>query len=103
MPRHAAAPWPSWGWGPIAPRARPWCFNQRLYQWGCVAAPGRRAYPCFEAQHEDERRKLRYSTERRVDLQIVVGLLVDRAGFLREIGCYQGNKAETTTIIPTVK
>lgn len=57
----------------------------------------------FEAEHEDELRKVGYSKERRVDPQIVVGLLVDRAGFPLEIGCYEGNKAETTTIIPIVK
>ncbi len=33
----------------------------------------------------------------------MVGLLVDRAGFPLEIGCYEGNKAETQTIIPIVE
>jgi len=37
-----------------------------------------------------------------VDPQIVVGLLVDRTGFPLEIGCYVGNTAETTTIVPIV-
>ena len=36
----------------------------------------------FEAEKEDRLRKVGYSKERRVDPQIVVGLLVDRAGFL---------------------
>ena len=57
----------------------------------------------FEADKEDELRKVGYSKERRVDPQIVVGLLVDRSGFPLEIGCFEGNKAETTTIIPIVK
>ena len=57
----------------------------------------------FEAEKEDGLRKVGFSKERRVDPQIVVGLLVDRAGFPLEIGCYEGNKAETTTIIPIVK
>jgi len=61
----------------------------------------------FEADKEDDGatglRKVGYSKERRVDPQIVVGLLVDRAGFPLEIGCYQGNKAETQTIVPIVK
>ncbi len=57
----------------------------------------------FEAEKEDDLRKVGYSKERRVDPQIVVGLLVDRAGFPLEIGCYEGNKAETATIIPIVK
>jgi len=57
----------------------------------------------FEADKEDELRKVGYSKERRVDPQIVVGLLVDRCGFPLEIGCYEGNKAETLTIVPIVK
>lgn len=43
------------------------------------------------------------SKERRVDPQIVVGLLVDRQGFPLEIGCWEGNTAETTTMIPILK
>lgn len=38
-----------------------------------------------------------------MDPQVVVGLLVDRHGFPLEIGCFEGNKAETLTIIPIVK
>ncbi len=57
----------------------------------------------FEADKEDEFRKVGYSKERRVDPQIVVGLLVDRHGFPLEIGCFEGNKAETLTIVPIVK
>ncbi|MBK8470605.1 MAG: IS1634 family transposase [Actinomycetales bacterium] len=57
----------------------------------------------FEAENEDELRKVGYSKERRVDPQIVVGLLVDRQGFPLEIGCFEGNKAETATIVPIVK
>ncbi len=57
----------------------------------------------FEAEKEDDLRKVGYSKERRVDPQIVVGLLVDRHGFPLEIGCYEGNKAETQTIVPIVK
>jgi hypothetical protein len=57
----------------------------------------------FEAENEDELRKVGYSKERRVDPQIVVGLLVDRHGFPLEIGCFEGDKAETTTIVPIVE
>ncbi|MBP2436212.1 hypothetical protein JOF34_000798 [Microbacterium amylolyticum] len=32
-----------------------------------------------------------------------LGLLVDRHGFPLEIGCYEGNQAETSTIIPIIK
>ena len=61
----------------------------------------------FEAEKEDDGpkglRKVGYSKERRVDPQIVVGLLVDRHGFPLEVGCFEGNKAETTTILPIVE
>nr|EJI93531.1 putative transposase domain protein [Rhodococcus sp. JVH1] len=57
----------------------------------------------LEAEKEDDLRKVGYSKERRVDPQIVVGLLVDRTGFPLEIGCYEGNAAETHTIVPIVR
>lgn len=57
----------------------------------------------FEATDEDELRKVGMSKERRVDPQIVVGLLVDRDGFPLEIHCFEGNKAETLTLIPVLK
>jgi hypothetical protein len=57
----------------------------------------------FEAEHEDALRKVGYSKERRVDPQIVVGLLVDRHGFPLEIGCFEGNQAEKLTILPVVR
>lgn len=57
----------------------------------------------FEAEKEDELRKVGYSKERRVDPQVVVGLLVDRSGFPLEIGCYEGNHAETRTIVPIIR
>ena len=57
----------------------------------------------FEAEREDDLRKVGYSKERRVDPQVIVGLLVDRHGFPLQVGCWEGNKAETTTIIPIVE
>ena len=57
----------------------------------------------FEAEREDDLRKVGYSKERRVDPQVIVGLLVDRRGFPLQVGCWEGNKAETTTIIPVVE
>lgn len=57
----------------------------------------------FEAEKEDSLRKVGYSKERRVDPQVVVGLLVDRNGFPLEIGCFEGNKAETLTLVPIVR
>jgi hypothetical protein len=60
----------------------------------------------FEAENQDALRKVGYSKQRRVDPQIVVGLLVDRHGFPLEIGCFEGDKAETSTtltIVPIVE
>lgn len=57
----------------------------------------------FEAEKEDELRKVGYSKERRVDPQIVVGMLVDRLGHPLEIACFEGNKPETHTIIPILE
>jgi hypothetical protein len=57
----------------------------------------------FEAEHEDALRKVGYSKERRVDPQIVVGLLVDRHGFPLEISCFEGNQAEKLTILPVIR
>ena len=57
----------------------------------------------FEAEKEDDLRRVGYSKDRRVDPQVIVGLLVDRRGFPLRIGCWEGNKAETTTIIPIVE
>ncbi|GAA4286868.1 hypothetical protein GCM10022262_12270 [Georgenia daeguensis] len=57
----------------------------------------------FEAEKEDDLGKVGYSKERRVDPQIVVWLLVDRQGFPLDIGCWKGNTAEQTTVIPIVR
>jgi hypothetical protein len=55
----------------------------------------------FEAESEEALRKAGDSKERRIDPQIVVGLLVDRTGFPLEIVCFEGT-AETTTIVPII-
>ena len=57
----------------------------------------------FEVEREDDLRKVGYSKERRVDPQVIVGLLVDRAGFPLQVGCWEGNMVETTTIVPIVE
>ena len=44
-----------------------------------------------------------YSKERRVDPQVIVGLLVDRAGFPLRISCWEGNRAETSTLVPIIE
>lgn len=57
----------------------------------------------FETETEDDLRKVGMSKERRVDPQIQVGLLVDPAGFPLEVQCFEGNKAETRTLIPVLE
>jgi len=42
------------------------------------------------------------SKEHRVDPQVQVGLLVDPSGFPLEIHLFEGNKAETKTLIPVL-
>lgn len=56
----------------------------------------------FEAENEDALRKVGMSKERRVDPQILVGLLVDPGGFPLEVHEFEGNKAETRTIVPVL-
>ena len=91
------------GGGSYRDRVAAWCFEhaQASGDVSLVLYDVTTLY--FEAEKEDDLRKVGFSKERRVDPQIVVGLLVDRHGFPLEIGCYEGNKAETLTIIPIVK
>ena len=63
----------------------------------------------FEIQKEDADdndnkgyRKPGMSKERRLEPQIIVGLLVDQNGFPLELHSFEGNKAETKTILPVV-
>jgi len=57
----------------------------------------------FEVQQEDDYRKPGMSKERRLEPQIIVGLLVDQNGFPLELQSFEGNKAETKTILPVVE
>lgn len=56
----------------------------------------------FEIQEEDDYRKPGLSKERRLEPQIVVGLLVDRTGFPLEVHSFEGNMAETKTLLPVM-
>src|SRR5450756_1323149 len=56
----------------------------------------------FEAEKEDALRRVGMSKEHRVDPQVQVGLLVDPSGFPLEIHMFEGNKAETKTLIPVL-
>jgi transposase len=57
----------------------------------------------FEVQQEDDYRKPGLSKERRLEPQIIIGLLVDRNGFPLGLHSFEGNKAETTTILPVIQ
>ena len=57
----------------------------------------------FEIGKEDEYRKSGLSKERRLEPQIVVGLLVDEKGFPLALSSFEGNKAETKTMLPILK
>ncbi|WP_456114920.1 IS1634 family transposase [Streptomyces smaragdinus] len=56
----------------------------------------------FETDAGDGFRESGYSKERRLEPQITVGLLTDAAGFPLMIHAFEGNKAETTTMLPTL-
>nr|WP_244977360.1 IS1634 family transposase [Corynebacterium lizhenjunii] len=57
----------------------------------------------FETDTPDDLRKSGFSKERRVEPQILVGLLTDAAGFPLHIGAYEGNQAETQTMLPMIR
>jgi hypothetical protein len=57
----------------------------------------------FETHEGDGFRESGFSKERRIEPQITVGLLTDAAGFPLMVGAFEGNRAETTTMLPTLK
>nr|WP_257202904.1 IS1634 family transposase [Corynebacterium cystitidis] len=57
----------------------------------------------FETDTPDELRKPGFSKERRLEPQITVGMLTDAAGLPLAIGAFEGNKAETQTMLPMIQ
>jgi hypothetical protein len=57
----------------------------------------------FETDAGDGFREPGFSKERRLEPQITIGLLTDGAGFPLMVNAFEGNKAETTTMVPTIK
>jgi hypothetical protein len=57
----------------------------------------------FETDEGDGFREPGFSKERRLEPQIVVGLLTDRAGFPLMVHAFEGNRAETTTMVPVLR
>ena len=57
----------------------------------------------FETHQGDGFREPGFSKERRLEPQITVGMLTDAAGRLLLIEAFEGNKAETKTMLPTLQ
>jgi Transposase DDE domain len=56
----------------------------------------------FEVEREDKLRKVGMSKEHRIDPQVTVGVLTTADGFPLEVDLFEGNKAETKTLIPVL-
>jgi hypothetical protein len=57
----------------------------------------------FESDQGDGFREPGFSKERRLEPQITVGLLTDATGFPLTVEAFEGNKAETATMLPTLQ
>jgi hypothetical protein len=57
----------------------------------------------FETDAGDGFREPGFSKERRLDPQITVGLLTDQSGFPLMVSAFEGNKAETKTMLPVIE
>jgi hypothetical protein len=57
----------------------------------------------FETDTADEFRKPGFSKERRLEPQITIGLLTDATGFPLMVQAFEGNKAETATMLPVLR
>src|SRR4029453_12910158 len=57
----------------------------------------------FEIDTGDGFREPGFSKERRLEPQITIGLLTDSAGFPLTVEAFEGNKAETATMVPTLQ
>jgi hypothetical protein len=56
----------------------------------------------FETDAGDGFREPGFSKERRLEPQITIGLLTDAAGFPLMVRAFEGNKAETATMLPVI-
>jgi hypothetical protein len=57
----------------------------------------------FEINEGDGFREPGFSKERRLEPQITIGLLTDATGFPLMVNAFEGNKAETTTMLPAIR
>jgi hypothetical protein len=56
----------------------------------------------FETDRGDGFREPGFSKERRLEPQVTIGLLTDQAGFPLMVNAFEGNKAESTTMLPVI-
>jgi hypothetical protein len=57
----------------------------------------------FETDAGDGFREPGFSKERRLEPQITIGLLTDQSGFPLMVSAFEGNKAETKTMLPVIE
>ena len=57
----------------------------------------------FETDAGDGFRESGFSKERRLEPQITIGLLTDQAGFPLMVSAFEGNRAETKTMLPVIE
>ena len=57
----------------------------------------------FEADQGDGFREPGFSKERRLEPQITIGLLTGQDGFPLMVSAFEGNKAETATMLPVIR
>jgi len=57
----------------------------------------------FEIDAGDGFRESGFSKERRLEPQITIGLLTDQAGFPLMVSAFEGNRAETRTMLPVIE
>jgi hypothetical protein len=56
-----------------------------------------------ETDAGDGFRESGFSKERRLEPQITIGLLADQSGFPLMVSAFEGNKAETKTMLPVIQ
>jgi hypothetical protein len=57
----------------------------------------------FETDTGDGFRESGFSKERRLEPQITIGLLTDQSGFPLMVSAFEGNRAETNTMLPVIE
>ena len=57
----------------------------------------------YEAHQGDGFREPGFSKERRLEPQVTIGLLTDQSGFPLMLSAFEGNKAETKTMLPVIR